>query len=162
GLTLAAGFHTGRLGKDIQGATPPQHTANRFDALVAYANPDVRVGAEYFSATDWNNVLTATSDKAAGYSLWASYNFSPMWGVFGRGDWAKPNKDTAPDLKDRYFNVGLVTHVRKNIDIAFAYKNERVDGGTAGTHSIGTSNGTIGGLSEGTYHEVGVWAQVVF
>jgi hypothetical protein len=51
-----------------------------------------------------------------------------------------------------------VSHPRKNIDIAFAYKYDKVDGG--GT--VATSNGTIGGLVEGKYKEIGVWGQAVF
>jgi len=159
GLTLAAGFYSGKLGKDIQGTTTPtQHTANRFDAIAAYVSSDLRLGAEYFQAKDWNQVASVASDKADGVSVWASYNFRPQWGVFARGDSAKTSKDLNSDLKDEYFNVGLVHHPRKNVDIAFVYKHEKVDGG--GT--VSTSNGTIGGLNEGKYDEVGVWGQVAF
>jgi hypothetical protein len=159
GLTLAVGGYSGKLGKDVEGTpTPTQHTANRFDAMAAYVLSDLRLGAEYFQAKDWNQVTTVASDKADGVSVWASYNFSPAWGVFGRGDSAKTSKDLNSDLKDEYFNVGLVHHPRKNIDIAFVYKHEKVDGG--GT--VSTSNGTIGGLNQGKYDEVGVWGQVAF
>ncbi len=157
GLTFAAGFYSGKLGKDVQGVTT-QHTANRFDALATYVNSNLRVGAEYFQAKDWNQVVTVASDKADGYSVWASYNFQPQWGVFVRGDSAKTSKDLKPNLKDEYFHAGLVHHPRKNIDVAFVYKHEKVNGG--GT--ISTGNGTIGGVREGKYDEVGVWGQVVF
>jgi hypothetical protein len=50
-----------------------------------------------------------------------------------------------------------VRHARKNIDLALVYKDEKADGGGA----VSTSNGTIG-LIEGTYQEVGIWAQVAF
>jgi hypothetical protein len=66
---------------------------------------------------------------------------------------AQPSKDLNPDLRDEYFNVGLVNHVRKGIDLALVYKHEQVDGG--GT--VNTSNGVIGGLNEGTYDEYGLW-----
>ncbi len=159
GFTIALGGYSGKLGKDIEGsATPPQHTANRADALVAYVSGPLRLGAEYFQAKDWNQVTTAASDKADGFSLWGSYNFTDRWGAFVRGDSAKTSKDLNPDLKDEYFNVGVVCHPRKNIDVAFVYKHEKVDGG--GT--VSTSNGTIGGLEEGKYDEVGVWGQVAF
>jgi hypothetical protein len=159
GLTVAIGGYTGKLGKDVEGSpTPALHTAERLDALVAYAAGPLRLGAEYFQAKNWNQVTTAATDKADGYSAWASYNFTPMWGVFARGDSAKPSKDLNSDLKDKYFNVGVVSHPRKNIDLALVYKDEKVDGGGA----ISTSNGTIGGLIEGKYQEVGVWAQVAF
>jgi hypothetical protein len=159
GLNLAIGGYSGKLGKDIEGSTtPPQHTAERLDALAAYANGALRLGAEYFQAKDWNQVTTAASDKADGFSVWGSYNFNSNWGAFGRWDSADTSKDLRPDLSDEYFNVGVVSHPRKNVDIALVYKNEKVDGG--GT--VSTSNGTIGGLVEGKYSEVGVWAQIAF
>lgn len=159
GLTLAVGGYSGKLGKDINNSTTPtQHTAERLDALVAYVNGPLRAGAEYFEAKNWNNVTTATTDKADGESVWASYNFTDMWGVFGRYDNAKTSKDLLPNLKDKYINVGLVNHPRKNIDLALVYKNDKVDGGGV----VATSNGNIGGVRDGKYDEVGVWAQVQF
>lgn len=159
GLTLALGGYSGKLGKDVEGsATPPQHTAERTDALVAYVNGPLRVGAEWFQAKDWNQVITPATDEADGVSVWGSYDFAPKWSVFARYDDANPSKDLRPDLSDKYFNVGVAAHPRKNVDVAFVYKNEKVDGGGA----IGTSNGSIGGLDAGKYDEVGVWAQVAF
>jgi hypothetical protein len=159
GLTVAVGGYSGKLGKDIQGsATPPQHTAERIDALVAYVSGPLRVGGEYFQAKDWNQVTTAASDKADGVSVWGSYDFAPKWGAFARYDNAKTSKDLNSDLKDEYFNAGIVSHPRKSIDVAFVYKHEKVDGGGL----VNTSNGNIGGLNEGKLDEVGVWAQVAF
>jgi hypothetical protein len=157
GLAFAVGYYGGKLGKDIEGTTT-FHTAHRLDAVAAYVNDAVRVGAEYFEAEDWNQVTKAASDKADGYSVWAAFNFGGSWSVFGRGDWAKPSKDLSPDLKDEYFNGGVAFHPRKNIDFALVYKHDKVHGG--GT--VSTSNGTIGGVDEGKYDEVGVWGQVVF
>lgn len=159
GLNIAIGGYSGKLGKDITNSTtPPQHTAERLDVLVAWVNGPLRAGAEYFQAQDWNQVTTVAKDKADGFSVWGSYNFSDHFGAFLRGDWADPSKDLHPDLKDEYFNAGVVSHPRKNIDVALVYKHEKVDGG--GT--VATSNGTIGGLVEGKYDEIGVWAQVAF
>ncbi len=159
GLTIAIGGYSGKLGKDVEGsATPALHTADRTDALVAYVNGPLRLGAEYFEAKNWAQVTSVATDKADGYSLWGSYNFTEKVGVFARGDSAKTSKDLNPDLKDEYFDAGLIYHARKNIDLAFVYKHEKVDGG--GT--VSTSNGTIGGLVDGKYDEVGVWAQVQF
>ena len=160
GFTLAIGGYSGKLGKDVVGSTtPPQHTAQRGDAIVAYVDGPLRLGAEYFYAKDWNQVTAVATDKSDGFSAWGSYNFTPQWGVFARGDSAKTSKDLKPNLKDEYFNVGLVSHPRKNIDVAFVYKHDKVDGG--GT--VSTSNGTIGGvINEGKYDEFGVWAQVAF
>ena len=159
GLTIAVGGYTGKLGKDVEGSvTPALHTADRTDGLVAYVNGPLRVGAEYFQANDWGQVTSVASDKADGYSVWGSYNFTPKLGAFARADSAKTSKDLNPGLKDEYFNVGLAYRPRKNIDVAFVYKHEKVDGG--GT--VSTSNGTIGGLVDGKYDEVGVWCQVAF
>ncbi len=159
GLTLAVGGYSGKLGKDIHnGTVPTQHTANRYDAMVAYVDGPIRVGAEYFQAKDWNNVTTVATDKAEGESVWITYNFTDMWGVLGRYDNAKTSKDLLPNLKDKYFNVGVVSHPRKNIDVAFVYKNDKVDGGGV----VATSNGNIGGVREGKYDEFGFWAQVAF
>ena len=98
------------------------------------------------------------ADKADGFSVWGSFNFSDKWGVFARGDSAKTSKDLSSNLKDEYFNAGVVSHPRKNIDLAFVYKHEKVDGGGV----INTSNGNFGGLNEGKYDEVGIWTQVAF
>ena len=96
-------------------------------AVVAYVKDGLRLGAEYFTAKNWNNVTGATiDDKADGFSAWASYDFNPMWGVFARADSAKLSKDLNPGAKDKYFNVGVVSHPRNNIDVALAYKNDKV------------------------------------
>jgi hypothetical protein len=158
GLTFAVGFYSGKLGKDVAGATTTvQHTASRVDALVAYVNSDFRVGGEYFSATDWHQVTTAATDKADGYSVWASYNFLPNFSVFARADESKLSKDLNSGLKDTYYNAGIDYQPRKKVDVAFAYKHDKVENGT-----WSTSNGTIGGVTEGKYDEVGIWAQVAF
>jgi hypothetical protein len=159
GLTIAIGGYNGKLGKDVAGATPTQHTADRYDALVAYVNGPLRVGAEWFEAKNWNQVTTVATDKADGYSVFASYNFTPMWGAFARGDWAKTSKNLNPSLKDDYFNVGIAAHPRKNVDVAFVYKHDE----TKGLGVVATSNGNIGAAAgTGKYDEFGVWAQVAF
>jgi len=159
GLTLAAGFYNGKLGKDVDGSTTPAlHTAERLTALAAYAKGGLRLGLEYFSADNWNQVTTVAEDKADGYSLWGSYDFTPKYGVFARVDNASLSKSLNPNLEDKYFNVGFAIRPRKNVDFSVVYKNEKVDGG--GTWN--TSNGVIGGTTGGTFEEFGLWAQVVF
>ncbi len=155
-LTLAVGFYSGKLGKETQSVTA-EHTANRFTALVAYVNPSWRLGAEYFTAKDWGQVLSTDSDKADGYSVWGAYNFNSKVSVFARGDSSKPKKDLSPGLKDTYFNLGVAYRPVKNVDLAVVYKHDKVENGT-----LSTSNGSIGGASEGKYDEVGFWAQVSF
>jgi hypothetical protein len=84
-----------------------------------------RVGAEYFDAKNYKTVTDAASaafgtsaivtasgavpvsDKADGFSGWASYAFDAQWSVFGRYDEVKLSKDVAPDLKDKYLNIGV-------------------------------------------------------
>ncbi|HEU4601516.1 MAG TPA: hypothetical protein VFS24_06095 [Steroidobacteraceae bacterium] len=156
GLTIAAGFYNGKLGQEKE-SVDAQHTAERLDAVVAYVNSKFRVGAEYFEAKNWKQVLAATTDKADGYSVWGSVNFTDNLAVFARYDDADPSKDLAPDLNDTYFNVGLAFKPRKNVDLALVYKQDKVESGT-----WSTSNGTIGGADKGKYNEVGIWAQVGF
>ena len=152
-LNFAIGGYSGKLGKKNEGV-PTFHTAKRFNALAAYVAPTFRIGAEYFAADNWNNVTTVASDKSDGYSLFGGYSFTDQIGVFGRYDWVEPNKDTAPDKKDHYFNVGVTYSPAKIVDFSLVYKRDAIDNGT-----LATSNGTIGGVNKGTYDEVGLFGQ---
>jgi hypothetical protein len=72
----------------------------------------------------------------------------------------------APDLKDKYFNVGIAYKPIKQLDFALVYKKEKVENGSASI-SAGNANGSvlIGGATnstEGTYDEVGVFARWAF
>ena len=169
GLTFAIGGYSGKLGHDnyVTAATnttaATYHTANRFDVLVAYVNNGARLGAEYFSANDWNNVTTVASDKADGYSLWASYDFTSQFGAFARWDQAKTSKDLNPGLKDEYFNVGLAAHPTKKIDVALVYKHEKMDNGFINTAYSGFSSKlATAPMTSGEVNEVGIWTQVSF
>jgi hypothetical protein len=150
---VGIGGYTGKLGKDVQDAVT-HHTANRFDAMAAYVLPNARLGVEYFKANDWNNVTSVASDDSEGYGGFGSFQFMPQWAVFGRYDYVKPNQKTAPSLKDNYYTLGVSYSPAKIVDFALAYKRDKADNG-----SISTSNGTIGGSVDGTYDEVGIWAQ---
>ncbi len=148
GLTAALGFYSGKLGKDVEGtATPVVHTASRYDALLAYANDTFRVGGEYFTADNWTAVTSAVKDSADGMSVWGAVNFNPKVSGFLRYDSEKPNKDTAPDKKDEYYNIGVSTKPRKGVDLAVVYKHDEVKSG---------------GVKASEYDEFGVWAQVAF
>lgn len=163
GVIFAIGGYSGKLGQDKNASTTVvYHTANRVDALAAYVNHGLRLGVEYFTANDWNDVTKTTSDKADGTSVFASYDFTPMVGVFGRWDEAKLSKDLVPGLKDQYFNLGVVTHPIKNVDVALVYKHEKMDGGTSAKASFSTTNGAAFSETDGKYDEIGVWAQVAF
>jgi len=156
GLTVAVGFYNGKLGKETE-TTSALHTAQRVDALVGYVSKQFRLGASYFDAKNWGQVLSASTDKADGFSVWGSFNFNDKMSVFTRYDDANPSKTLNPAMKAKYFNIGLGYAPRKNVDLALVYKEDKVENGT-----WGTSNGTIGGLSEGKYREIGIWTQVKF
>lgn len=156
-VVLAVGGYSGKLGKDTEGAVNVFHTATRFNALAAYTAKDYRFGVEYFSASNWNNVTTATKDSSDGYSLFGSYRFTDTLGAFGRYDWVKPNDDTASNKKDNYYNIGLTYSPAKIVDFSLVYKRDSLENGT-----LATSNGTIGGVTKGTYDEVGLFGQYRF
>jgi len=153
GVTLGLGGYTGKLGKDVEGATT-HHVATRWDAIAGYKAAGFRVGGEYFNAKNWNSVLTATSDSADGWSLFSSYAFTPEISAFGRYDWVKKTVAALPSVRDNYFNVGLQWEPTKIVDFALVYKRDEAKHGT-----FSTSNGTIGGSNKGTYDEFGVWGQ---
>ena len=155
-VTLAVGGYSGKLGKSSDVVTT-QHRATRWNALAAYADSRVRVGVEYFEATNWNNVTTLVSDKSSGWSAFGSFAVTPKLSLFGRYDWVRPNKDTNPALKDNYFNAGVNFKPLKEIDLALVYKRDRAENGF-----LSTSNGTIGGADAGTYDEFGLFTQVAF
>lgn len=184
GLNLAIGGYEGKLGQDkygnnvtIAGTSVPvtYRTASRFDALAGYVGNGLRVGVEYFATNDWTNGITGSSDvpeltssgksnpsdKANGESVFASYDFTPMWGVFGRYDNAKLSKNLASGLEDKYFDVGLEAHPIKSVDVALVYKHEKMEGGLA-TASYSTTNGSAFSEADGKYDEVGIWTQVSF
>jgi hypothetical protein len=148
GLNVALGFYDGKLGKNTfanANATPPVTvlTGKRMDALVAYSQDMFNVGAEFFSAKDWN---TSTTDKGSGYSAFGSVKAGSSAAVFARYDNVKPHKTSVPGLKDTYYNVGVSYEARKNVDLALAYKNEKMK-----------NSG-----SEAKTSEIGIWTQVKF
>jgi hypothetical protein len=153
-FTVGVGGYEGKLGKSNEGVVT-HHTAERFDAVAAYTPKKYRIGVEYFSAKNWNNVTTVGTDSSNGYSVFGSYSFTDKVGVFGRYDWVKPNDDTNSALKDHYFNVGISYTPVKIIDIALVYKRDKADNGI-----ISTSNGNIGGVRSGAYDEVGLFGQL--
>ena len=156
-FVLAVGGYTGKLGKSVAGSPDTPHTATRFDALAAYTGKRARIGVEYFTAKNWNNVATTTSDKSDGWSAFGSFNFTPKLALFGRYDWVNPNQYTDPSAKEHYYNIGVDYIVVKNIDVAAVYKRDSAD-----NIAMATSNGTIGGVNYGTYDEFGIFTQLKF
>lgn len=156
GFNLGVGGYTGKLGTTY--GTTTHHTADRFDVVGAYVANGLRVGVEYFNASDYSAALVASSgagDKGEGVSAFASYYFLPEWAAFARYDSVDTNKTTAPNKNDEYYTLGLTWSPTKIVDFSLAYKHEAVRGG-----SFGSSNGTIGsatGAMRGSYNEIGIW-----
>lgn len=184
-LTIGAGFYSGHLGQvNATNDSFPTNTATRFDGVVTVNFSGLRLGAEYFSAKNYKTVKDLTgsafgtsaivtangapplSDRADGYSGWASYQFTPDWSVFARYDAAKLSKDVAPRLKDTYANAGIDYKPLKSLDVALVYKYEKVQNGSTSV-SGGNANGsyTIGGATgagQGKFDEVGVYLRWAF
>ena len=144
GLTFAIGGYSGKLGKDIEGsATPASTHGERLDALVAYVERPAARRAPSISRRRTGTQVTAVRDRQGRRILGVGLvQLRADNGECSRAPTRPtPSKDLNPTSSDEYFNAGVVSHPRKNIDVAFVYKHEKVDGG--GT--VSTSNGTIGG-----------------
>jgi hypothetical protein len=129
GLTRAVGGYTGKLGKETETVDVP-HTANRLDALVAYATPNFRIGAEYFTARDWN-VTQVAEDKADGYSVFGNVALGGNGvNLFARYDSANTSKDIDPSLKNTYYNFGVEFPITKGLKVAPVYKYTRLENDT--------------------------------
>ena len=164
GVTVAVGGYDGKLGKAVEGVQT-YNTAQRFDALAAYANSHIRLGAEYLWARYWNDITQSNPSKtnvSDGYSLFGSYNFTHKLAVFGRYDWVKPKADTAPSFHDQFFDVGLSYKPIDPLDFALVYKRDTVDNGAFSTADgvIGVPTGAT--VGRGTYNEIGLFTQVKF
>ena len=153
GLTLALFYRTGYRGLDKESVNPV-HSADRSEFLAAYVKKKFRIGVEYFTADNWNQVTSPLTDKADGYSVWATFNLKDNLSLFARYDDANPSKDLAPTLKNTYYNLGVALHPVQRVDVAFVYKQDKVDNGT-----YKTTNAT---LTNGTHDEFGVWIQVSY
>ncbi len=184
-FTVAIGGYEGDLGKNINGSTI-NHTAERFDALVAYVDKRFRIGGEYVYVDDFTGVTTAKPVKPTGegYSAFGSFNLTPKIALFGRYDWVNPEQDvlattnkTNSASRDEYFHVGLSYTPVAGVDLAAVYKHEAVDNGlfvttngAAAPASLTAANaapqgsGIIGGLGgkSGTYDEFGIFARYSF
>jgi Phosphate-selective porin O and P len=156
GLTIGVGGYSGKLGQDVEGAQT-FHTASRADALIAYKSDKFQLGGEYFSADNWTTVTNQAKDSADGFSAWVAVPVGEKVEVFGRFDSAKPSKDRNPDLKDTYYNAGVQFSPGKGLNLALAYKHEKVDSGLGGKiNGIGSSTPS----STGTANEIGLWTQL--
>ena len=189
-FTVAIGGYEGDLGKNINGQTI-NHTAERFDALVAYVDKRFRLGGEYVYVNDFTGVTTAAPAKPTGegYSAFGSFNLTPKIALFGRYDWVNPEREvlgtsslanavkTNSASRDEYFHVGLSYTPVAGVDLSAVYKHEAVDNGlfvttngAATPASLTAANaapqgsGVIGGVGgkSGTYDEFGIFARYTF
>jgi hypothetical protein len=186
-LTLGAGYYSGHLGQ-ITAANEDfdQNRATRYDLVAGVNVAGLRVGGEYFNAKNYktaseksgmlggpggvvvapDDATPVVSDKADGFSSWASYAFNDQYSVFGRYDRAKLSKDVVSGLEDTYFNLGVAYKPYKGIDLGLVYKHEKVDDGAVSVSGAdANSSYTIGGVSPttgGKFSEFGVYAQYVF
>lgn len=124
-----------------------RHTARRWNALAAWANQHWRLGAQYFRATNWNQVRSLRGDRASGWSAWASVQMTPKWALFVRHDQADTSEQLDSSQHDRYENFGVEWSVINHLQIAAVYKHERLRHRRA---DIAAAN------------ELGLWAQVSF
>lgn len=186
GLTFALGGYEGHLGQvTTANSAFERNTATRWDAAIGYTIAGFRVGGEFYDAKNYktvNNIgasvygtsaVVASSitgivanDEARGGSVWASYAFTDQYSVFARADNTKLSRDVAPDLKDRFFDVGVAYKPIKSVDLGLVYKNEKVQRGLNSVGS-GDANGTLAiggssGANDGTYSEVGLFVQWIF
>lgn len=143
---LAIGGYDGQLALG-GGNLPTYHTARRWDAMAAYANKRVRLGAQYFEAVDWTQVRSARGDRASGWSAWGSVALDPRWSVFARYDRADTSESLDPSRRGRYANLGVAYAVSKQVQVATVYKRERL------THDH---------LALSSSNELGVYAQIGF
>jgi len=164
GFVGAIGGYSGQLSDNYQAVTVlTQHTATREDALVAFVNPQFRIGVEYYNETDYACVLVTTcttgahSDKGYGYSGFGSVNLTPQWSVFGRYDNSDPSQTIHPTEKVNYFNLGVNYEPVKVIDLALVYKHDEVKG-----TSVAFTDANTSFSAAGHYDEVGIFAQYKF
>jgi hypothetical protein len=184
GFVVALGGYTGDLSNNttLPTTVPPQamvffQTASRWDALLAYTDPKIRAGIEYFEATNWKVTTKQTPDKADGWSLFGSYVFYPQWSVFGRYDWLEPSKTLDPPERYQYWNLGINYEPVKNLEFALVYKHEDIrnaikGGYTDGTTTLGaqslatfspvTGFNPHGSNTGGNWDEVGLYSQIKF
>ncbi len=154
GLVVAVGGYSGKRGQELQNVSVP-NTASRGDFMVGYVAKNFRVGGEYFTAKNWNNVTTVAKDKSDGYSVWASAGLAKGVTAFVRYDSAKLSKDLDPAKKDTYYNAGVEFQVTKGFKLAAVYKHE------TGKYTEAVLFPPVHVASTKT-NEIGVWGEVKF
>lgn len=144
---VAIGGYDGTLANEDEPLHPTYHTARRWNAMAAYADDEIRVGAQYFRATDWTHVTTVQRDRASGWSAWASAKIAPDWAAFARYDRARTSEWLDPSRTERYANIGIEWNASEAVQVSLAYKRDRRE----------DADGTAA-----SSNEVGLWAQLSF
>ncbi len=152
-MIVAVGGYSGHRGQETE-TTSASNTAQRGNLMVAYASDAFRLGAEYFTAKDWNNVLTPLSDKSDGYSVWGSVAIADGVSLFARYDNAKLSKTLDSANKDVYYNAGIEYQVTKGFKLAGVWKHEKAD------KSVGTP--VPPHVQNVKTNEIGVFGEVAF
>jgi hypothetical protein len=152
-MIVAVGGYTGHRGQETENADAP-NTAQRGDFMVAYASDAFRFGAEYFTAKNWNNVLTIAEDKADGYSFWGSVAVADGVNLFARYDNTKLSKTLDRDNKDVYYNAGVEFQITKGFKLAGVWKHEKADKSVTTPVPLHVQNVKT--------NEVGVFGEVAF
>ncbi|HEY8587059.1 MAG TPA: porin [Rhodanobacter sp.] len=119
---VAIGGYRGHRGQETQNV-PAVHVAERGDIMLAYASKTFRLGAEYFAARNWNNVLNPLADRADGYSLWGSVAVADDVSLFARYDSANLSKSLDHDARDTYYHAGVEYQVTKGFKLAGVWKH---------------------------------------
>lgn len=143
---LALGGYRGHRALD-GGEQPALRTAQRWDAMAAYADKRFRLGAQYFRVDNWDQVRTPRADAARGWSAWASMRLGSQWVLFARHDQARTSLRRDPPRRDRYASLGLEYAVSEELQLALVAKRHRLD------HRAGVLNEA---------NEIGVWSQIAF
>ena len=152
-MIVAIGGYSGHRGQETE-TTSASNTAQRGNLMVAYASDAFRLGVEYFTARDWNNVLTPLSDKSDGYSVWGSVVIADGVSLFARYDNAKLSKTLDSANKDVYYNAGIEYQVTKGFKLAGVWKHEKAD------KSVGTP--VPPHVQNVKTNEIGVFGEVAF
>jgi len=152
-MIVAIGGYTGHRGQETEN-TGAQNTAQRGNLMVAYASDAFRLGGEYFTVKNWNNVLTTATDKADGYSVWGSVAIADGINLFARYDNAKLSKSLDNANKDIYYNAGVEFQVTKGFKLAGVWKHEKAD------RSVGTP--VPAHVQNVKTNEIGVFGEVAF